>query len=81
MEPAIRKILRECAQDLGIDKTIHAHLFRHTAATHLNKVAGTGITQHVLGHAWRKNTYKYTHLNPDIYAVYLSRHPYMKKEV
>ena len=80
-EQAIRKILRESAHDLGIDKTIHAHLFRHTAATHLNKVAGTDITQHVLGHAWRKNTYKYTHLNPDIYAVYMSWHPYMAKEV
>lgn len=79
-EAAIRKILRESAHDLGIDKTIHAHLFRHTAATHLNKVAGTDITQHVLGHTWRKNTYKYTHLNPDIHAAYMSRHPYMTRE-
>lgn len=79
-EYAIRKIFRETSGELGIDKHLHAHLFRHTAATHLNKVAGTTITQHVLGHNCRNNTYNYTHLNPDRYAVYMTRHPYMKKE-
>ena len=57
-------------------KHLHAHLFRHTAATHLNKVAGPEITQYVLGHACRQNTDVYTHLNPDIYAEYMGKHPY-----
>jgi integrase/recombinase XerC len=30
---------------VGIDKHLHAHLFRHTAATALNVVAGTSICQ------------------------------------
>ena len=70
-------IFKQSADNLGIEKHLHAHLFRHTAATHLNRVAGPEITQHVLGHMWRKNTDKYTHLNPDQYAVYMKRHPFM----
>ena len=62
--------------ELGIDKHLHAHLFRHTAGTHLNKVAGPEITQYVLGHARMANTEVYTHLNPDLYAEYMNRHPY-----
>jgi integrase/recombinase XerC len=71
-------MFRTAANNLSIHKNLHAHLFRHTAATYLNRVAGTTITQHVLGHAWRKNTYKYTHLNPDHYAGYMRKHPFMK---
>lgn len=74
-------IFKQAADELGIEKHLHAHLFRHTAATHLNRVAGPVITQHVLGHSYRKNTEKYTHLNPDQYAVYMKRHPYMKGEM
>jgi len=73
----LQDIFHQAACDRGIEKHLHAHLFRHTAATHLNKVAGTDITQDVLGHDWRKNTERYTHLNPDQYAVYMKKHPYM----
>ena len=73
----LKIIFTQSADELGIEKHLHAHLFRHTAATHLNKVAGPVITQHVLGHCYRKNTEKYTHLNPDQYAVYMKRHPFM----
>jgi integrase/recombinase XerC len=74
-------IFKQAADELGIEKHLHAHLFRHTAATHMNRVAGPVITQHVLGHMYRKNTEKYTHLNPDQYAVYMKRHPYMKGDI
>ena len=74
---SLQNIFRQAADRLGIKKHLHAHLFRHTAATHLNRVAGPEITQHVLGHMWRKNTERYTHLNPDQYAVYMKRHPFM----
>ena len=78
ISPRTLQDIFHCAADnLSIHKHLHAHLFRHTAATHLNRVAGTTITQHVLGHAWRKNTYKYTHLNPDYYAGYMKKHPFM----
>ena len=76
----LQDIFRTAADCVGIDKKLHARLFRHTAATHLNKVAGIDITQHVLGHALRTNTLRYTHLNPDQYAVYMKKHPYMQKE-
>jgi integrase/recombinase XerC len=77
----VQDMFQKASCILGIEKHLHAHLFRHTAATHLNKVAGPVITQHVLGHMWRKNTDQYTHLNPDQYAVYMKRHPYMKGEI
>jgi site-specific recombinase XerD len=75
----LRDNFRSAADSLEIDKPLHAHLFRHTAATHLNKVAGTTITQEVLGHARRENTLKYAHLNPDQYALYMTRHPFMQE--
>lgn len=76
----LQDLFRNAADHERIHKKLHARLFRHTAATHLNRVAGVDITQHVLGHASRKNTYRYTHLNPDQYALYMKQHPYMRKE-
>ena len=60
----LQDIFRTAAYQLSIDKKLHAKLFRHTAAIHLNKVAGIDITQQVLGHSRRANTIKYAHLNP-----------------
>jgi integrase/recombinase XerC len=74
---SLQDIFRSAADSCGIDKHLHSHLFRHTAGTHLNRVAGTTITQHVLGHSLRKNTNKYIHLNPDHYATYMKKHPFM----
>lgn len=76
----LQDIFKSAADELGIDKRLHAHLFRHSAATHLNKTSGIEVTRHVLGHHRRANTLKYAHLNPDKYAVYMKLHPYMKKE-
>ena len=76
----LQDIFRSAADQLGIEKKLHARLCRHTAATHLNKVAGIDITQQVLGHSRRANTLKYTHLNPDQYALYMKKHPFMKTE-
>lgn len=76
----LQDIFRQAADRLDIEKKLHAKLFRHTAATHLNQVAGIEITQHVLGHSRRANTLKYAHLNPDQYAVYMKKHPFMSKE-
>lgn len=73
-------IFQNAAVACGIDKRLHARLFRHTAATELNRSAGTQTTQCVLGHSIRANTLKYAHLNPDKYAVYMKRHPFMRKE-
>ena len=75
-ERTLQAIFKTTMDLLGIDKHLHTHLFRHTAGTHLNKVAGPEITQYVLGHARRTNIEVYTHLNPDQYAEYMKRHPY-----
>ena len=77
---SLQDILRKAAVRVGIDQTISPRLFRHSAATHLNRVAGIEITQQVLGHRRRANTVKYTHLNPDVYVDYMQRHPYMTPE-
>jgi integrase/recombinase XerC len=76
----LQEIFHAAADQVGIDKKLHARLFRHTAATHLNKVSSTEITQQVLGHNRRANTLKYAHLNPDKYAVYMKKHPFMTRE-
>ncbi len=74
----LQDIFKQAADELDIDKHLHAHLFRHTAATHLNKVSDVAITQHVLGHMRSSNTQKYAHLNPDQYAFYMQKHPYVR---
>jgi integrase/recombinase XerC len=74
----LRDIFQNAAASLDIDKHLHAHLFRHTAATLLNKVSDPEITRHVLGHVRSSSTRKYTHLNPDQYATYMQIHPYME---
>jgi integrase/recombinase XerC len=76
---SLQDIFARIAGAVGIDKHLHAHLFRHTAGTHLNKTAGSSICQYVLGYARRSNTARYTHLNPDHYAVYMRRHPFIKE--
>ncbi len=74
----LHDVFQKAASALDIDKHLHAHLFRHTAATHLNKVSDPEITRHVLGHVRSNSTRKYTHLNPDQYATYMQIHPYME---
>ena len=75
----LQDIFQNAATELGFDRPIHARLLRHTAATLLNKTAGTTVTQVVLGHERRHNTLRYTHLNPDKYALFMQRHPFMRE--
>jgi integrase/recombinase XerC len=73
----LQDIFQVAVGELGLDRPLHARLFRHTAAALLNKTAGTTVTQAVLGHARRHNTLRCTHLNPDQYGRYMQRHPFM----
>lgn len=73
----VQNLLKTAADDTRCDTHLHPHLFRHSAATQLNKVAGLTITSEVLGHHHKKNTEHYAHLNPDQYGQYMRRHPYM----
>lgn len=74
----LQEIFAGVSETAGVKKHLHAHLFRHTAGTQLNRIGGLNVTQHVLGHAKSRSTRTYTHLNPDNYAVYMKRHPFMK---
>jgi integrase/recombinase XerC len=78
---SLQYLFRHVADLLGINKKLHPHLFRHTAATQINKIAGLQITQFVLGHQSIQHTDHYAHLNPDIYAVHMKNHPYMTFEL
>ncbi|MCP4354157.1 MAG: tyrosine-type recombinase/integrase, partial [Proteobacteria bacterium] len=77
-ERTLQVIFREALVTIGISKYFHVHLFRHTAGTMLAKVAGLNITQYILGHNVMSNTETYVHLNPDLFAVHMKNHPYMK---
>ena len=57
-------------------KTLHPHIFRHSAGTQLNEVAGFTVTKEMLGHRNAQNTRKYIHLSPTSYGTYMKRHPY-----
>jgi integrase/recombinase XerC len=75
----IQHLVKNASKDPGFH--LHAHLFRHTAATHINKVSGIDVTREILGHRLRKTTEKYIHLTPDIYVEYMRRHPFMSPSV
>ncbi|MBN2009739.1 tyrosine-type recombinase/integrase [candidate division KSB1 bacterium] len=74
---SLQTLFKNVAGQLGIDKQLHPHLFRHTTATQINQVAGLQITQFLLGHQRMANTDHYAHLNPDSYAEHMKQHPYM----
>ena len=56
--------------------SLHPHIFRHSAGTQLNEVAGFSMTKEMLGHRNAQNTRKYIHLSPVSYGGYMKRHPY-----
>jgi len=55
---------------------LHPHIFRHSAATQLNEIAGFTITKEMLGHKNVENTRKYIHLSPISYGEYMKKHPW-----
>ena len=74
----LQDTFKMAALECGIEKSLHARLFRHTAATYLTQIAGVDIAQEAMGHARRSNTLRYSHLNPNNYVVYMQRHPFMQ---
>jgi integrase/recombinase XerD len=61
-------------------QNLHPHIFRHSAATELNDIAGFDITREILGHRNVQNTRKYIHLSPTAYGTYMKKHPYFLKQ-
>lgn len=73
---SVQYIFAVAEKSLPFEKHLHCHLFRHTAATHINQTAGVDITRSLLGHRSRKTTERYIHLDGTEYAKYMTLHPY-----
>jgi len=73
---AVQYVFDLAEKNITIDKHLHCHLFRHTAATQLNQTSGVDVTQFVMGHRSRRTTERYIHLDSERYAEYMRRHPY-----
>jgi integrase/recombinase XerD len=80
-QPLSRKtawvIIKNCARDAGITKTIYPHTLRHSFASHLlANGAELRIIQEMLGHADIATTQIYTHVDPDrLKGVHRQFHP------
>lgn len=66
-ERSINQFLKKYATEAGIKKHIHAHLLRHSFATHVLEAGGDmAILQKLLGHKDIKTTHIYAHTS-DLY--------------
>jgi integrase/recombinase XerD len=80
-QPLSRKMvwvmIKNCARDAGITKTIYPHTLRHSFASHLlANGAELRIIQEMLGHADIATTQIYTHVDPDrLKGVHRQFHP------
>ena len=73
---SVQYIFDVAERNLPLEKHLHCHLFRHTAATQINQTAGVDITQSILGHRSRRTTEQYIHLDGKVYAQHMGCHPY-----
>ncbi|MCL4378302.1 MAG: site-specific tyrosine recombinase XerD [Actinobacteria bacterium] len=75
------KILKKYVKQLGIDKNLYPHLFRHSYATHmLERGADLRIVQELLGHSSISTTEIYTNISKKhIKDTYFKYHPRNKK--
>ena len=80
-QPISRKtiwdMIKKCARDAGITKTVYPHSLRHSFASHLlANGAELRIIQEMLGHADIATTQIYTHVDPDrLKGVHHQFHP------
>lgn len=67
-EKSVNEVLKQLAYKAGIkNKKVHAHLFRHTSATHMvENGIDINLIQRLLGHSSVKTTAIYTHISHNI---------------
>lgn len=73
----IQQMVKDYAARAGLDPAFHAHVLRHSFATHmLDGGADLRVVQELLGHASPTTTQIYTHVSAEqARKVYLSAHP------
>ncbi|MFT6499080.1 MAG: integrase/recombinase XerD, partial [Akkermansiaceae bacterium] len=73
----VRQIVKDRAQQAGIEQNIYPHLLRHCFATHLlENGADLRVIQELLGHADIATTQIYTHVDQKrLKAVHKNFHP------
>lgn len=76
------KIIKELAQEAGIDKNVSPHTLRHSFATHLlERGVGLRYVQELLGHRDVSTTEIYTHVtHQQLQHVFDTYHPLKRSE-
>lgn len=77
----VQYLLAKIAKQNGLDKHLHPHMLRHSAATHfLQSSQDLRIVQDFLGHTSIKSTQRYTQLDyQHLASVYDKTHPHANK--
>ncbi len=73
----LAELVRELAEDCGLEKSVTPHLLRHACATHmLRRGAGVRQLQVLLGHEDLSSTQRYTRIDiGDLHKVVTQYHP------
>lgn len=78
---SVHRILSKLSKDIGLNKNVSPHVFRHTFATKLlENGADLRVVQELLGHASISNTQIYTHVSTErLKQAYNKAHPRAKQ--